>query len=142
MEEGFTIGSLARQLGVSVETVRYYQRRGLMPLPTRPPAGARRYGSKDIARFRFIRQAQALGFSLDEIASLLELRRGGDACCAVQRMTEGKLRLLRDKLRQIRAMERQLTVLLNACRDDRGGGSRDEHCPLLESLWPTKSDPG
>lgn len=145
MDKTHTIGGLARLAGVSVETVRYYQRRGLMPCPPRPAGGVRRYAGADVARLRFIRQAQGLGFTLDEVASLLELRDAGDACHDVQTMTESKLALLRDKLLQIQAMEHELTALLDACRSEQPGDTPRDHCPLLETLWPTdsgKANPG
>lgn len=138
MKDCLTIGRLAGLIDVNVETIRYYQRRGLMPVPDRPAGGVRRYGSEDVARLRFIRQAQGLGFSLDEVASLLRLRDGGDACGDVQSLTESRLALLRDKMRQIQSMEHELTALLSACRSGQPpGGAPEDCCPLLESLWPT-----
>jgi MerR family mercuric resistance operon transcriptional regulator len=73
MRESYTVGTLARQVGVNVETIRYYQRRGLLGEPRRPPGGIRRYGEPHAERLRFIRQAQALGFSLEEVKELLAL---------------------------------------------------------------------
>ncbi|MGH8226993.1 MAG: MerR family transcriptional regulator, partial [Steroidobacteraceae bacterium] len=76
MPERYTIGALARQAAVHVETIRYYQRRGLVGEPDRPPGGIRRYTQNHARRLRFIKQAQALGFSLDEVVGLLALEDG------------------------------------------------------------------
>ncbi len=75
-DRGLTIGTLARQAGVNVETIRYYQRRGLLVEPTKPPRGVRHYSGADVARIHFIKSAQRLGFALDEITLLLRLEDG------------------------------------------------------------------
>ena len=85
-----TIAGLAREGGVGVETVRFYQRRGLLPEPERPMGSVRRYGPNEVGRLQFIRRAQAMGFSLDEIAGLLEVK-GQRACEQTRRLTEKKL---------------------------------------------------
>src|SRR4051812_15693257 len=84
-EESFTVGCLAKSVGVNVETVRYYQRRGLLPVPPSPLGGVRRYSGKDLQRLRFIKRAQQLGFTLDEVAELMALSegRGCSVACAV-----------------------------------------------------------
>ena len=130
-----TIGRLARAAGVSVETIRYYERLGLLSQPRRPVSGYRTYNDDHLRRLQFIRRAQGLGFTLDEIRELLHLRvTTSEACQRVQNKTEEKIRLVREKQAQLRLMERQLKMLLRACE------AREpmRHCPLLESLW--KSD--
>src|SRR5262244_353866 len=89
-----TIGVLADSAGVNVETIRFYQRKCLMPEPRRPQGGIRRYGDADLARLRFIRSAQSLGFSLDEIAELLKLE-DGTHCGEARRLAEFRLQDVR-----------------------------------------------
>jgi len=122
------IGRLALGGGVGVETVRYYQRAGLMPMPDRPYRGARRYTDADLARLRFIRGAKRLGFSLKEIGALLELSR--DDCRNVQQLATIKLGLVRDKITDLQRMEATLAETLKRCR------SRQAHapCPIIETL--------
>ena len=98
MAESLKISGLARASGVHVETVRYYQRRGLLRQPTRPLNGIRRYGTADIARLRFIRHAQQSGFALDEVKALLALS-GRPACRASRTIAAKKLQAIEDKMR-------------------------------------------
>lgn len=125
----FTIGSLARTAGVNVETIRYYQRRGLMTEPPRPHGGIRRYGERDLARLRFIKTAQWLGFTLNEIAELLRLENGSH-CEEVSRLAEHKLEEVRRKQAELRRMESTLDGLVQACHERSGSMS----CPMIESL--------
>ena len=131
MERPYTIGTLARAAGVNVETVRYYQRRGLLREPRRPPGGVRRYGEEDLARLRFIRRAQALGFTLREIAELLALDDGA-GCARARRLAEARLEDVRRRIRGLRRMERALAGLVEACGD--AGGRGRAACPLIASL--------
>lgn len=124
-----TIGRLAAAAGVNVETVRYYQRRGLMPEPPKVPSSVRRYGAADLARLRFIRRAQPLGFSLDEIAELLALQ-GGRACRRTQELTERKLVDLRARMADLRRLETELVQLVAHCRTSGDTGP----CPTLGFL--------
>ena len=90
MEASLTIGRLAEAAGVNRETVRYYQRRGLMREPARPPGGVRYYSLDDMKRIRFIKRAQQLGFTLEEVTNLLKLE-DGRSCRETERLAEQKL---------------------------------------------------
>lgn len=129
MSSAFTIGRLAIAAGVHVETVRYYQRRGLLPEPSRPPGGIRRYGNADLARLRFVRHAQAMGFSLDEVAGLLQVT-GAGACAHTRQLAEHKLAEVRRKLDELRHLESDLMQLVAECARTR----QDECCPTLDRL--------
>ncbi|MDD3577045.1 MAG: MerR family transcriptional regulator, partial [Halothiobacillus sp.] len=90
ISENLSIGVLAKSAGVNVETIRFYQRKGLLPEPDKPYGSIRRYGEADVARVRFVKSAQRLGFSLDEIAELLHLE-DGTHCEQASRLAEHKL---------------------------------------------------
>lgn len=125
------IGELAKSAGVNVETVRYYERRGLLPPPARTQAGYRRYQPASVARLRFIRRARALGFTLHEIDELLTLRaRPGAACDVVDVKAREKIALLRRKIQEMTAIEQSLTRLAGAC----DGRSPIGDCPILHEL--------
>lgn len=125
----YTIGTFAKAAGVHVETVRYYQRKSLLAEPEKPYGGIRRYGEADLARLCFIKTAQWLGFSLGEIANLLQLE-DGTHCDDVSRIAEDKLMEVRKKLDELQKMENTLSDLLDACRHTSGNA----HCPLIDSL--------
>jgi MerR family transcriptional regulator, mercuric resistance operon regulatory protein len=129
MTTELTIGRLADEAGVNVETIRYYQRRGLMAEPDRPMGGQRRYDVDAIKRVRFIKRAQVLGFTLEEVGSLLEL---DDACaCAETRdLATHKLQVIDEKLADLKAMRKALTALLSQC--DAGATAGD--CPIIHAL--------
>lgn len=127
-----TIGALAGAAGVNVETIRYYQRIGLLARPQRPAGGVRHYGAGDLARVRFIKAAQRLGFALDEVASLLKLQ-DGTHCGEARSIAERKLEDVRGKLADLGRMEAALADLVGACRTRRGRIS----CPLIDSLLRT-----
>ena len=124
-----TIGQIARAAGVNVETVRFYHRRGLLPLPARAYGTVRRYGKESLARLRFIRRAQRLGFALDEVAALLGLN-DGRSCSAARELAERKLAVVEDRLRDLSVLRDQLTSLVRRCRTERG----KVHCPLIDAL--------
>ena len=124
-----TISKLAASAGVHVETVRYYQRRRLLPEPQKPLGGFRHYGSSDVTRLQFIRRAQAIGFTLDEIAGLLELK-GKRACEQTRRLTELKLAVVRQRLDALHRLENDLTNLIAEC----GQAPDGESCPTLDRL--------
>lgn len=124
-----TIGRLARTAEVHVETVRYYQRRGLLPEPERPLGGIRRYGPIEISRLQFIRRAQAMGFSLEEIAGLLEVQ-GQQACERTRLLTEHKLADVRRRLAELQQLEQELVALVEECGHTQGGSC----CPTLDRL--------
>ncbi|HEX6136241.1 MAG TPA: Hg(II)-responsive transcriptional regulator [Casimicrobiaceae bacterium] len=129
-----TIGALAAAAGLNVETIRYYQRRGLMPQPDRPAGGIRRYDGGALARVRFIKGAQRLGFSLDEVAELLKLA-DGTRCGDARGLAERKLRDVREKLAELRRIESALDRLVADCSAVRGAAK----CPLIASLHRTST---
>jgi len=124
-----TTGALARAAGVHVETLRYYERRGLLPEPPRRPSGYREYPEAAVGLVRFIRRAQGLGFTLAEIEELLGLRDLAD-CTAVRRLAEAKLADIEKKLRDLKRLRRVLRGLTAQCADE----GRVGHCPIVESL--------
>lgn len=125
----FTIGSLADAAGVSVETIRFYQRRGLLSEPERPMGSIRRYADADLARVRFIKAGQRLGFSLDEMAELLKLE-DGSHCSAARAQAELKLKNVRIKLADLQRIEHALQGLMERCDSVRG----KIRCPLIAAL--------
>lgn len=129
-ETGFTIGRLAAEVGVNVETVRYYQRIRLLAVPKRGPGGGtRRYGSGELSRLRFIKTAQALGFTLEEVADLIKLD-DGTRCSEARDIAARKLAAVRARLRDLQNIEKTLARLVRRC-DIRRGTIR---CPLIDSL--------
>ena len=116
-----TIGQLAKAAGVNVETVRYYQRRGLLDIPAKPAGGQRRYSERALQRLTFIRNAQGLAFTLEEIARLLSIAdtRG---CRKVRAVAHDKLQHLAQRAAEIKLIERRLRLLIRRC-DGRGRGS-------------------
>lgn len=129
MNERFTIGEFAKAADVNVETIRYYQRKGLVREPAKPHGSVRRYGAADLARLRFIKTAQRLGFSLDEVAELARLDEGAH-CVEVSRLAERKLAQIRERLAELERRERRLATLVDECHDRSGGAG----CPLTASL--------
>jgi len=126
---GSTVGQLAEAAGVNVETIRYYQRIGLLPLPKRDYGSIRRYSTDDLKRVRFVKRAQALGFSLDEIALLLGLS-DGKHCAETKALAEKKLALVETKISDLAAMRASLTGLVAQCSK----GSRRSGCPIIDAL--------
>jgi Hg(II)-responsive transcriptional regulator len=125
------ISQLAAAANVHVETIRYYERRGLLPAPPRRPSGYREYGPGSVAHVRFIKSAQELGFSLVEIENLLALRVNADtSCVAVRKQAETKLEEINQKIQALQRLQQALNQLLAAC--ERGGPRGD--CPILEAL--------
>ncbi|MGC8468196.1 MAG: MerR family transcriptional regulator [Acidithiobacillus sp.] len=128
-----SIGQVAKNAGVHVETIRFYEREGLIAQPPRPSMGIRRYPQDTVHRIRFIKHAQALGFSLQECRELLELRGDDPQACALMRHhAQEKLSAIRAKLQALTQMEGVLTELLEACQQGRIG--RDNPCPILKAL--------
>lgn len=127
------IGELAEQGGVNLQTIRYYEREGLLPKPPRLPSGYRVFPRDAVRRVRFIKGAQELGFSLKEIKELLSIRVDPRSDCSdVQRLAKAKLADIDDKIRTLQAMKRVLAKLATACP---GRGPSTE-CPILESFEP------
>ncbi len=124
-----TIGRMADAVGVNVETVRFYQRKGLLREPDRPVGGIRRYAQADIARVRFIKSAQRLGFSLEEIGQLLRLG-DGMQCSAAAQLAARHLAEVRVRLRDLSRIEMALAKLLKRCGRHRG----EVDCPMIAAL--------
>lgn len=122
------IGQLATSVGVHVETIRYYQRIGLIEVPEKPYGRVRSYDDDDLRRLRFIRRAQGLGFSLEDIRALLELSMSD--CQQVQKLAVEKLNLVKAKLRQLRNIESALTRTIEQCSRRKA----TEACPIIETL--------
>lgn len=128
---GLTIGKVAGLAGVNVDTLRYYERRGVLPPPERTSANYRVYTEDAVLRVRFVKHAQELGFSLAEIKELLELRVNGTASCAdVRDKAMGKVADLENKIRSLEAMRRVLTRLADECSEQ----GPLTACPVLDAL--------
>ncbi len=125
------IGTLAKRADVAIDTVRYYERQGLLPAPVRLASGYRDYDSDDVSRLRFIRRAKALGFTLAEIAELLALsaRREGDMA-GMKAAAQQKLLDVDAKLAELQRIRKGLTELVASCP----GHGALEHCPILDAL--------
>lgn len=121
-----TVGGVAREAGVNVETIRYYQRRGLLAVPPAPLSGVRRYGDATVKRIRFIKRAQRLGFSLNEVAELLDLGEVG-TCSAACNGAERKLREIERHIEELRLMHAELSRLVCGCQVD-------APCPIVNEL--------
>lgn len=128
-----TIGQLAKAAGVNVETIRYYERRGLISQPTKPVEGFRRYSDGHLKSIRFIKRAQELGFSLDEIAVLLEIDHR--QCRDVQTLVADKLSNVEEKIDDLRRLAGALEDVIKCCEST----SDDETCPLIDSLVDNNS---
>lgn len=129
--KGLTIGQVAKLAGVNVETVRYYERQGLIQQPPRPAAGIRKYPAETVAVLRFIRRGKELGFTLPEIAELLDLRRHEAVSCAeVRRRAEAKVADIKKRIAALARMRDALGTLVDACRERGHVGE----CPILEAL--------
>lgn len=129
MAAELTIGKLAAAAGVNVETIRYYQRRGLLDEPVRPLGGYRRYAAEQAKRLRFIKRAQALGFTLSEVGGLLRLDKGS-ACAETRALAARKLSLIEQKIADLAAMQKVLASLVLQCDADDGG----TNCPIIDIL--------
>ena len=127
--ENLTIGAFAKAAGVNVETIRFYQRKGLVLEPDRPHGGIRRYGKADVARLTFVKTAQRLGFSLDEIRQLLKLE-DGTHCSEAAELAALKLADVRARLADLAGMEAVLSTLVSECNARHGNVS----CPLIAAL--------
>ncbi len=125
----YSIGDVQRELGISADTLRYYEKIGLLPPIDRTPSGRRLYSERDLSRLRFIRRAQKMNFSLAEIADLLDMRADPQhARDEVRKMTAAKLTQIEEHLEELDTLRKELTLLLNLCR-----GSKDG-CPIIEGI--------
>jgi Cu(I)-responsive transcriptional regulator len=134
---GLSIGDLARATGTKVETIRYYERTGLLPLPPRTGGNYRVYGARHLARLSFVRRARSLGFSIGQIKTLLDLAEQRDRSCeAVDAIVREHLAEVERKLADLSALRRELASLIGRCRH----GSVAE-CRVLDALAPGHSKP-
>ncbi len=130
MAECYSIGELARASGCKAETIRYYERIGLIPRPDRRPSGYRAYGAADVQRLRFVRHGRALGFSLDAIRELLALAdQPNRDCAAADRLCSAQLEEIREKIHALQRLEAELARTLEQCR-----GGRIADCRVIETL--------
>ncbi|BDU22248.1 MerR family transcriptional regulator [Dyella sp. GSA-30] len=125
----YTIGSLAKVTEVHIETIRYYQRRGLVAEPAKPLGGIRRYDEAHASRLRFIKHAQTLGFSLDEVVDLLALE-DGRHCREAEQLGANKLAMVRERIAQLQRVELALAALIDQCHCNAG----QVRCPLIAAL--------
>ena len=127
----FTIGTLARATGVSPDTLRWYERQGLLPAPQRRPSGYREYDEAAVRQVRFVRGAKELGFSLEEIAQLLRLQDDREhGVDGIRRQAQARLAELDARIARMTAMRDELAVLVAACP----GEGAPEACPILERI--------
>lgn len=122
-----TIGKLAKELGINVETVRFYERKGLIVQPLKPDSGYRIYDNTHVNQLKFILKAKALGFTLDEVASLMSL---SGSCADVESMGLQKLRLIREKIADLQRLEQVIQDMTNSCKANQDPNS----CPIIYSL--------
>lgn len=125
-----TIGRMAEQAGVGIDTVRFYERRGLLPEPRRTAAGYRLYGEDSINRIRFVRRAKRLGFTLDEIENLLKLQDQGGRKSEVKEITTRKLQQIDAKIADLSRMRTVLETLATEC----SGRGNVSSCPIIEAI--------
>jgi len=133
-QKNFTIGALAKKAGVNVETIRFYQRRGLPMMPFKPLKGIRHYCEKDVQRVQFVKKGQKLGFSLDDISELLSLE-NGQHCQEAKEIALRKLILIRERIEGLRMMETALSKLIDSC----GNNTDSVSCPIIISLMNNNS---
>lgn len=127
-------GQLAKEAKVHIETLRYYERLGLLPEPPRRTSGYREYPKESVPLLRFIKRAQELGFTLQEIEELLKLRTARGGCATVRSSALSKIEDIDQKVKSLLAMKQALTILVESC----GQAEEDRRCPLLEALAEEK----
>ncbi len=129
-QKEFRIGELSRQTGVNIETIRYYEKSGIMPNPPRTPAGYRVYHQEHVNRLRFIRRCRQLGFSMAEIQALLGLvDEHGYSCREVQKLTLQHAERVREKITDLKRLEKTLRGIASKCT-----GERVPECPIIDAL--------
>jgi len=126
-----TIGQLAKAADVNIETVRFYERKGLIDQPVKPAVGYRHYSDDILQRIHFIKHAQALGFTLNEIAALFKLN--DTPCNQVQLLAENKLDSVQTKIQDLKRLEKALKKLLNQCDNNQDKSC----CPIVDALQPS-----
>lgn len=130
----WSIGAMTEMTGLSADTLRYYERIGLLPAPERSSGGRRVYRERDLGRIRFIQRAQAIGFSLDEIGQLLRFREDPTGSSrAVRELAARKHQVVREQIELLQRMEGELDLLTSICRGD------SDRCPILDHLEEGKA---
>ncbi|MBI3678592.1 MAG: helix-turn-helix domain-containing protein [Proteobacteria bacterium] len=133
----FSIGTLAKESSVNIETIRYYEKIGVMPKPARSMGGYRLYTSDHLKRLSFIRRGRELGFSLDELRGLLRLVDGHDYTCAeVRALTLDHVASIRQRIADLRRLERVMTSVASQC-----SGRKVPDCPIIDALFQTRPLP-
>jgi MerR family mercuric resistance operon transcriptional regulator len=134
---GLTIGALSAQSGVNIETIRYYEKIGVMPTPARSAGGYRIYGPEEVKRLHFVRRGRELGFSLDELQGLLRLVDGHRYTCAqVRTLTLDHLAEVRSKIKDLRRIERVMADMAAQCTRN-----RVPECPVIDALFAARPSP-
>lgn len=128
-----TISRLAKELGINIETIRFYERKGLIQQPPKPTPGYRHYPNETVNRIHFIKRSQELGFTLDEIVHLLNLE--DSPCREVQALANTKLEKVQSKIHDLKRLEGALEALLSQCNEN----DDESHCPIIDSLQPPLS---
>ena len=129
----FQIGDVTRRLGLSADTLRYYEKIGLLPAVHRTGSGIRQYEERDLSRLRFIQRAKAMNFSLEEIAQLLTMREEPqNARDEVRELTYVKLQQVEEQLQKLDTLRKELQLLVNLCRGTKNG------CPIIDDIDRTK----
>lgn len=135
-DRDFSIGALSKRTGVNVETIRYYEKVGLLSPPPRTSGGHRLYATGELRRLRFIRRARELGFSLDEVRALLTLAQSSQTPCAqVKEIASAHLADVQSKIADLVRLESTLAETVSKCVDD-----RSPECPVLDALWSERDD--
>jgi len=125
------IGQVAKEANVNIQTIRYYERNNLIPAPPRTESGYRQYSQDHVARVKFIKRAQELGFSLKEIVELLSLKVESDTICSdMQKQAEAKIITIETKIQMLQRINQTLTDLVNSCRENK----LTNECPILTVL--------
>lgn len=125
-----TIGKLAKETGTNIETIRYYERRGLIPEPPRRESGYREFSHKYVERILFIKRAQTLGFTLKEVLELLTMADGVADCKDIKKFAEDKINDIENRIRDFKKIKKVLHDLVKRCPDK----GKVSDCPIIESL--------
>lgn len=128
----YTIGKLAQAANIGVETIRFYEKKKLIKQPKKPPKGYRLYSEETLASIIFIKRSQQLGFSLAEISTLISLSKGN--CTDIQGLAEIKLSMIREKIKDLKRLEKSLKLLIVECEEN----TDKNQCPIIKSLVPSK----
>lgn len=131
MGKDFTIGKLSSQTGVNIETIRYYEKEGILPASPRTEGGHRLYSEEHLRRLTFVRRSRELGFSLNEIRTMLDMVDGGNLTCSeVKDVTVKHLENVRDKISDLQKLEKTLKAIASQCK-----GNKTPDCPIIDSLF-------